>query len=116
MQVADSRPGMTAACDSALLRNSRCRDTPDGRLSAWASADSVITPEGSLFDGTQTYKGGPCTMNCTNSLSVFSGHTGGCNFLFGDGSVHFISQAITWPALAPLMTVNEGEVIDASWL
>jgi prepilin-type N-terminal cleavage/methylation domain-containing protein/prepilin-type processing-associated H-X9-DG protein len=83
---------------------------------AWASGGwSVITPEGALFDGTVNFKGGPCTMNCSNYLNIFSGHPTGCNFLFCDGSVHFLSAQITWPALVPMMTANEGEVIDPSW-
>jgi prepilin-type processing-associated H-X9-DG protein len=54
-------------------------------------------------------------MNCTNSNNIYSFHVGGCNFLFADGSVHFISQNITWKPLTALMTPNQGEIADPSW-
>jgi prepilin-type processing-associated H-X9-DG protein len=38
-------------------------------------------------------------------------HTGGCNFTFADGSVHFISQTIDKPTLLGLATMAGGEVI-----
>jgi prepilin-type N-terminal cleavage/methylation domain-containing protein/prepilin-type processing-associated H-X9-DG protein len=45
-----------------------------------------------------------------------SGHTQGANFVFCDGSVHFISNAINnTPTLLPaLNTIGGGEVIDGS--
>jgi prepilin-type processing-associated H-X9-DG protein len=55
-----------------------------------------------------------CTMNCTNQMNIFSGHPTGCNFLFGDGSVHYIGPNIGWPTLAALATANQGESIDQS--
>ena len=37
---------------------------------------------------------GTRTINCNNGNEVFSFHSGGANFLFGDGSVHFFSERI----------------------
>jgi prepilin-type N-terminal cleavage/methylation domain-containing protein/prepilin-type processing-associated H-X9-DG protein len=81
---------------------------------AWADPGNCISVQGSTFDGTVfgSSNGGPCTMNCTNYLNIYSFHTGGCNFLFGDGSVHFISSQITWGVLAPLMTANWGDIVN----
>jgi prepilin-type N-terminal cleavage/methylation domain-containing protein/prepilin-type processing-associated H-X9-DG protein len=87
---------------------------------AWAGPNNAISPTGSTFDG---FHGpvqpagrvpGPCTMNCTNQCNIYSFHTGGCNFLFVDGSVHFISQNITWGQLAPILTANWGDIVNGS--
>jgi len=87
-------------------------------IGAWATPNNVIHPSGALFDGSNGP--GPCTMNCNNGSSsgvgnIYSGHTDGCNFLFADGSVHFISQTITWKPLAALMTDNWGDANDPTW-
>ena len=42
-----------------------------------------------------------------------SRHPGGCHFLFGDGSVHLLSENINQPVLAALTTRADGEVTDA---
>ncbi len=54
---------------------------------------------------------GPCMINCTNSEEVYSFHTSGANFLFGDGSVHFITQSIAADAFASLVTRAGGETL-----
>jgi prepilin-type processing-associated H-X9-DG protein len=51
-------------------------------------------------------------MNCTNINNFYSFHTGGCNFLFADGSVHFISAETGWQNLARLLTKNFGDVAN----
>jgi prepilin-type N-terminal cleavage/methylation domain-containing protein len=52
----------------------------------------------------------PCSFN-----HFWSHHTGGANFVFGDGSVHFLGYNIG-PVLLDLATYAGGEVIDASKL
>jgi prepilin-type N-terminal cleavage/methylation domain-containing protein/prepilin-type processing-associated H-X9-DG protein len=54
---------------------------------------------------------GTCPMNCTNYAEVYSTHSGGANFLFADGSVHFLSQGIDIKAMMALATANGGEVV-----
>jgi prepilin-type N-terminal cleavage/methylation domain-containing protein/prepilin-type processing-associated H-X9-DG protein len=39
-------------------------------------------------------------------------HDNGCNFLYGDGSVHFITQSIDIPSLTNLCTIADGQVIS----
>jgi prepilin-type N-terminal cleavage/methylation domain-containing protein/prepilin-type processing-associated H-X9-DG protein len=43
--------------------------------------------------------------------SVASNHTGGVNFVFCDGSVHFISQTVDIPTLTNLSRIADGNVI-----
>jgi prepilin-type N-terminal cleavage/methylation domain-containing protein/prepilin-type processing-associated H-X9-DG protein len=89
---------------------------------AWAAPGCNISPLGSAFGATSSAtafpngltEGGPCTMNCTNSNNVYSFHNGGCNFLFADGSVHYISQTLTWVPFAAMLTANYGDIFNTS--
>jgi prepilin-type processing-associated H-X9-DG protein len=92
----------------------------------WARAASDITLNGTTPDGVSSP--GPCAINCTNGTDalvypdpyfgihgtgdIYAFHTGGANFLFSDGSVHFINQSIDIRTLAYLVTMSAGEVID----
>jgi prepilin-type N-terminal cleavage/methylation domain-containing protein/prepilin-type processing-associated H-X9-DG protein len=77
---------------------------------AWAEPSSTIYLQGAFFDG--TWAPGPCTMNCTATYNIYSNHKDGCNFLFADASVRFISETITWQPLGRLVTKNCGEIIN----
>jgi prepilin-type processing-associated H-X9-DG protein len=50
----------------------------------------------------------------TDADAMSSGHTGGVQFLFGDGSVHMISNAIGQPVYDALATRAGGEVVDGA--
>ncbi|MCU0706014.1 MAG: DUF1559 domain-containing protein [Fimbriiglobus sp.] len=43
--------------------------------------------------------------------TFYSNHTGGCNFLLGDGSVRFIRSSVTPAAFQGMCTVGGGEVL-----
>jgi prepilin-type N-terminal cleavage/methylation domain-containing protein/prepilin-type processing-associated H-X9-DG protein len=59
---------------------------------------------------------GPCAINCMNFRQVYSFHSGGANFLFADGSVHFVAESLPLYVLASLWTRASGEVIPGgSW-
>jgi prepilin-type N-terminal cleavage/methylation domain-containing protein/prepilin-type processing-associated H-X9-DG protein len=51
-----------------------------------------------------------CSMNCNNSNEIYSFHGVGCNFLFSDGSVHFISSSASLCVIGSLATRAGGEV------
>jgi prepilin-type N-terminal cleavage/methylation domain-containing protein/prepilin-type processing-associated H-X9-DG protein len=84
----------------------------------WANNANGMNPAGAQFGITPTTTPrsftGPCVLNCTNVDSIYSFHNGGCNFLLGDGSVHFINQYITWQQMAPLMTRARNDLPDES--
>jgi prepilin-type processing-associated H-X9-DG protein len=54
-------------------------------------------------------------MNCSNNFGMYSFHTGGCNAVFADGSVHFLPQATAPSVLIALATMQGGEAIASSY-
>ena len=61
---------------------------------------NTIAPSAPLLDRLETFR---------------SDHTGGCNFLFGDGSVHFLTNGIDLPTYQALGTHNGGEVLSGNY-
>jgi len=47
---------------------------------------------------------GSAMMNCNNNNEIYSFHPGGCNFLYGDGSVHFHPQSLAAETFVSLFT------------
>ncbi len=54
--------------------------------------------------------GGTCFMNCTNDSELYAFHSGGGQFLFGDGSVQFLSQTINGATFVALLTRDSGDI------
>ena len=54
--------------------------------------------------------GGTCFMNCTNDSELYAFHSGGGQFLFGDGSVQFLSQSINGATFVALLTRDRGDI------
>jgi prepilin-type N-terminal cleavage/methylation domain-containing protein/prepilin-type processing-associated H-X9-DG protein len=95
---------------------------------AWSRTATDITLNGLTTDGVSSP--GPCALNCANGEveatypdpyfgvngngDIYAFHTGGANFLFGDGSVHFIGQGTDIRVLARLVTRSGGEVVDGN--
>jgi prepilin-type N-terminal cleavage/methylation domain-containing protein/prepilin-type processing-associated H-X9-DG protein len=76
-------------------------------------------PNGTSFDGnidsTGNIPAGTCLINCSNyqSRAFYSFHSGGCNFLLGDGSVRFFADSTSSRVLAFMITCQRGEVIPS---
>jgi prepilin-type processing-associated H-X9-DG protein len=49
-------------------------------------------------------------MNCTNNNETYSFHPGGCNFLFGDGSVRFLTEDVDFDTFVSLFTRSAGDI------
>jgi prepilin-type N-terminal cleavage/methylation domain-containing protein/prepilin-type processing-associated H-X9-DG protein len=73
----------------------------------WADNNNRITIQ-VICDGDRT-------INCNNGNEIYAFHLNGANFLFGDGSVHFIRQDIAPLTFAALYTRGGGEVIGNDW-
>jgi prepilin-type processing-associated H-X9-DG protein len=78
----------------------------------WASSANPVVISGASADGAILL--GPCGINCTNERQPYSFHASGANFLFADGSVHFLLAAIDIRVLAALATRAGGEVVSGS--
>ena len=78
---------------------------PNSRPSGagWADADNEYWVDGTTTDG-KTF-GGPCVINCNNNNEAYAFHTGGCNFLMGDGSVHFAGASMS-PTVITILTTS----------
>jgi prepilin-type processing-associated H-X9-DG protein len=61
---------------------------------------------------TSTNSNWNCRCAYTNT-GFKSKHPGGCNFLFADGSVHFLKQSIAMTTYCALGSRNGGEVISS---
>lgn len=82
---------------------------------AWADPNYELALDGSDTLTTGLGQGfGLCVMNCTNDNEVYSFHSGGANFLFADGSVHFIRESIKNTTFAALYSRMSREIISAS--
>jgi len=69
----------------------------------WADDDQQIYQD-YICNGTQMF-------NCSNHQEIYSLHPGGCNFLYGDGSVWFHSEAMSPEAFVSRFTSAAGDVV-----
>ena len=94
--------------------------SPNGQNMQNANGDvgnpcGVLPSMGSVFrfmDGNYPVNAAKNTNASDNSFG--SMHAGGANFLFADGSVHFISDGIDASAYTAIGTRNGSDMIDAS--
>ncbi len=74
----------------------------------WSAAWNINYPYGRCPGQTSG------TFRCQYAWGFGSWHVGGANFVFCDGSVHFLPDAISYPVLVALSTINGGEP-PGSW-
>jgi prepilin-type N-terminal cleavage/methylation domain-containing protein/prepilin-type processing-associated H-X9-DG protein len=100
----------------------RTANVPPGnrRYWRWGEADSSFGVSGSVNNKFRPMNEGvpwPSTSvtagnNAGANDELFSYHPGGCNALFGDGSVHFIKESTNLIILRGLVTLRGGEVLS----
>ncbi len=113
--------GLQACSTAALAEQKNPSFVANNRGLSWTKGltgatlfNTIVPPE------SQQYQWGSCaTHPGSNALdSVFanatSNHPGGANFLFADGSVHFVKSSISLNTYWSLGTVANGEVISAN--
>ena len=69
--------------------------------------------DGNDYDGLAPGNRGPCVINCANTSGFYSFHTGGTNFLYGDGHVQFVSQQIPTNVAIMLTIATDGFAIPS---
>ena len=69
----------------------------------WADGDAQVWLR-QICRGTQLF-------NCSNHREIYSLHQGGCNFLYGDGSVTFHTEAMAPAAFVSWFTACAGDVV-----
>jgi prepilin-type N-terminal cleavage/methylation domain-containing protein/prepilin-type processing-associated H-X9-DG protein len=113
---------VTDGTSNTLAMGEQTLQEVSGTCSAWAYAGFIsigIDPVGSL-NGTTPATGinvwqystiAPVIGTRATWYIASSLHTGGANFVYADGSVHFVSQTIDIPSLTYLSNYADGQVI-----
>ncbi len=119
----------SAGRPNVYRKGKRVGELPTQRINAggWSRPASDFSLDGSTIDG--VLSPGPCPMNCTNGDEIgsaafphpyygtegtseaYSFHSGGGNFVLGDGSVKFIAENIGIREFARVITRSGGELI-----
>ncbi|MBX9579118.1 MAG: DUF1559 domain-containing protein [Gemmataceae bacterium] len=81
----------------------------EGWTGPWASYNAQWM-YATAADGSSDY--GECVMNCNNDDGPYAFHPGGGNFLFSDGSVHFLRQTLSKTTYYALLTRDAGEIVS----
>jgi len=71
--------------------------------SSWADADSWYV----IHD-----RCGDSFFNCNNNEEIYSFHSGGAFFGFGDGAIHFVSTDISPETFVSLFTRDAGDIVQ----
>ncbi|HSQ57126.1 MAG TPA: DUF1559 domain-containing protein [Gemmata sp.] len=111
---------------SNTLLISECAGRPDrwvkgvlvnpggGQDGGWANRDNEYIVHGAQ-PSNGTTSPGPCHTNCNNGNEVYSFHHGGANHIFGDGSVHFITESMDIRVFVRFVTRQAGDVASSDY-
>lgn len=91
---------------------------PNDQGICWADSEGPFSLDGCNQDGSMQCMGPiltPKAMNATNENEPYSFHTGGCNFLFGDGHVSFLGEHLGLQIFAAMVTRQGGEIIPSDF-
>ncbi len=100
--------------DYYILGVKQATNSGRSQANAWGPWASYQVFQFNVFgaDGrTKGDSGGPCTINCNNSMGVYAFHSSGANAVFADGSVRFLKQSMHPDTLAGIVTCNGGEIL-----
>ena len=113
--------GETAGWPQHWQGNHRVADLTVTDLSnrgSWAGWQTFVYWPTSI-DGTRNASTNPtdgdllsCAINCENLHSLYSFHPGGAHILFCDGSVRFVSDALTPLGWAQITDCDDGQIIS----
>jgi prepilin-type processing-associated H-X9-DG protein len=99
--------------DWYILGKQQAAPIPSPIRAAWAHQYQFsLLLRGHTADGKDHY--GPCAVNCSNDLGIYSFHAGVANALFADGSVRALKNELPIEVMAALATTSGGEVLAAS--
>lgn len=80
----------------------------------WADSEGPFSLDGSPPDGSREGGlGSTRSMNARNDNEPYSFHPSGCNFLFADGHVAYLSENLPIEIAAKLVTRTGAEILDA---
>ena len=108
-RIGGSGPGGQWTFQNDPANEFHARMNPKVIMHSQYTTSLALTPGGSTSSGTNPTPECPTNSRLSEARSA---HTGGCQFLFGDGTVRFISENIDQRVYVALYTINGGEVVD----
>lgn len=83
----------------------------EGRPTGSQSITGSMWADVAAFFYTHSSCNGDQLINCNNMNETYSFHTGGCFFLYGDGTVHFHPETMSPEAFFARFTYNQNDII-----
>ena len=76
--------------------------------------NTVVPPNNKQYPWGECRNGcGGCSPDSSNYVNASSNHSGGANFLLGDGSVKFVKDSISWAIYWSVGTRANGDVVGS---